>query len=124
MTLQKIAGKIHQSRIMRFNPDIIRIILCSTVMRDPLVLGRHDQTEINRHKRLLLEHEFASGDETTRPNLEKRTAVFSCSIDSLTVVGWSLHDLSSNESAWKRAKEAYAEEGYSWSLPEFHAFLK
>jgi hypothetical protein len=109
---------------MRFDPDIIQAVLFSVTRREPSVLAQHDKAGISKYKKLLLEHEFASGDETTRPNLENRTAVSSCSIDSLTVDGWSLHDLSSNESAWKRAKEGYAEEGYSWSLPEFHAFLK
>lgn len=109
---------------MKVDPGILQAVLFSAAKRKPSLLPAYDQAEINKHKRLLLEHELASGDETTRPDLEKRAAASSCSIDSLTDDGENLLNLSSNETAWARAKEAYVEEAYSWSLSEFHAFLK
>ena len=124
MTRRKIARKVRESPFMKFDPDIIRTILFSASTRDPSVLPQPRDMKIDKHKRLLLEHGFASGDETRRNDLEKPTIKFSCSIDGLNVDGQSLLNLSSNEAAWKRAKRAYAEEGCSWSLPQFHAFLK
>jgi hypothetical protein len=56
--------------------------------------------------------------------LEERRTVSSCSVDSLTLDGQSLLDLSRNETAWERTKAAYAGEEYYWSVPDFHGFLK
>jgi predicted nucleotide-binding protein len=109
---------------MTFNPDIIRTVVFSAATHEPSLLARYEEAEIDRHKRLLLHNGFASGDETIRENVEKRLAASSCPIDTLTVDGESLLDLSSNEEAWRQTEETYAEEGYSWSLCEFHEFLR
>lgn len=109
---------------MKLNLDILRAILHSCQDRMSSPLDGLDESQINQHRKILLDEWFASGTQTanTDPSGTPRPSYYS--IDSLTASGEHLFALISDEAIWKQAKHAHEEIGSSWSLSELYNYIR
>jgi hypothetical protein len=109
---------------MNINLDVIRAILQSCQTRNPSALDGFDDSEINRHKRMLLYGEFGSGTESGSNEPNRKPAPANYSIDSLTASGQHLLSLLSDETILQRTKHAQGEIGSSRALSELFTYAR